>query len=260
MYSVSYDPVEVLAEFAVEHDIEYPLLSDVGSKAIKRLGLLNEITEQQSAQYGVSFKEEYRGVPHPVTFVLDSRGVVVDRLMEESYRVRMTGAALVETLIGAGGVPDDAPQAAVSGQGVAALAWLSDPMYRPWTEQLLHVSISVEDGLHVYGTPIPDGYVPLTVTPAPIDVVRFGEAVFPPARPFRIDGLPEDFHVYEGRLDVTLPWTALENVSDLELSVSVGFQTCDERACYMPAILELTLPVKGADHDIGVPRLPGNLA
>ena len=36
--TISYDPVETLAAFAQQHDITYPMLSDVGSVTIKNFG------------------------------------------------------------------------------------------------------------------------------------------------------------------------------------------------------------------------------
>jgi peroxiredoxin len=44
--AISYDPVEVLAAFASQHTITYPLLSDVGSVVIKRFGILNPVPER----------------------------------------------------------------------------------------------------------------------------------------------------------------------------------------------------------------------
>ena len=39
LFAISYDTVDVLAGFAAQHGIAYPLLADAGSKAIRALGL-----------------------------------------------------------------------------------------------------------------------------------------------------------------------------------------------------------------------------
>ncbi len=41
LYAISYDQPDELAAFANSHDINYPLLSDKGSKLIRQLGILN---------------------------------------------------------------------------------------------------------------------------------------------------------------------------------------------------------------------------
>lgn len=97
---MSYDPVPVLATFAQRWGIAYRLLSDEGSRVIRRLGLHNEHLDAQAAAHGVEVRPHHVGVPYPGTFVLDERGIVVDRQFEQSYRVRPSGAAVVERLLG----------------------------------------------------------------------------------------------------------------------------------------------------------------
>jgi peroxiredoxin len=43
MYAISYDTREQLRNFADQHGIRYPLLSDVGSVVIKQYGILNTL-------------------------------------------------------------------------------------------------------------------------------------------------------------------------------------------------------------------------
>lgn len=57
----------------------------------------------------------------------------------------------------------------------------------------LTVELSIEPGLHVYGTPIPEGYIPLTATVAPLEGLVAGAAELPEPHPFRIEGLDEQF-------------------------------------------------------------------
>lgn len=95
----SYDPVDVLANFAQRHVITYPLLSDEGSKAITSLGLLNRHVAEQHAYYGVAVRDQHHGVPYPGIFVLDENGMVIDKVFEQSYRVRPTAGGVLEDLM-----------------------------------------------------------------------------------------------------------------------------------------------------------------
>ena len=69
--AVSYDSPKVLKTFAQENEIKFPLLSDADSKVIDAFGVRNK-------QYEPGSKKD--GIPHPGTFVIDSRGIVRAKL------------------------------------------------------------------------------------------------------------------------------------------------------------------------------------
>ena len=64
------------------------LLSDADHKTIDAYGLLN----MEAAQRG-------RFLPHPATFVLDTKGVVRWRFIEKDYKVRPTNDMILEALV-----------------------------------------------------------------------------------------------------------------------------------------------------------------
>jgi peroxiredoxin len=138
LFGLSYDPVETLAAFADKRAITFPLLSDEGSRVIRRLGLLNQHVAEQHAFYGVAVRDEHHGVPYPGIFVLDENGVVVEKHFEQSYRVRPTAALVREYALGA---PADVPPdvAAFQSDGVHIHAWTDAPTYRPYQQVRLHV-------------------------------------------------------------------------------------------------------------------------
>ena len=80
---ISYDPVEILAGFSEQFEIDYPLLSDPDSATIKRYGILNTVAEEglgpnrdnpavlaDVEQYVTvtSAAERFLGIPYPGTF------------------------------------------------------------------------------------------------------------------------------------------------------------------------------------------------
>lgn len=81
---ISYDPVKVLADFAERRRIQFPLLSDVGSKTITAYGILN--------------KEGKGGIPYPGTYLLDQQGIVRAKLFNDGYRERHPTAELLEAI------------------------------------------------------------------------------------------------------------------------------------------------------------------
>jgi hypothetical protein len=245
LFAISYDSVEVLEKFSREHGIGYPLLSDGGSHVMRRLGLLNPTVQQDHAFYGIGPNPRHVDLPYPGVFVLDTHGTVTLKRFHESYRVRDTGGSLVSQVLGDSSAPASAET--VDGpDGVRGRAWLDSPTYT-WFQRLrLTVEVSIDDGLHVYGQPAPDGSVPLSLEVEPIAGLEVGEVEGPEPHSMRIDGLEGTFSVYEGtiRLAAPLTFTAPPGGGDHILRVTVRYQACSDTACSLPASAHLPVPVR----------------
>ena len=198
VFAISYDSAAVLGAFAEKYGIRYPLLADEGSVAIRRLGLLNERVAEHHAFYGVPMRDDVYGVPYPGAFVLDERGIVVERRFEDSYRVRETAVGILEAAFGEHQRSARRRGHGRLAMGVVARAYLDSPTYRMMQRLRLTVELQIEPGLHVYGEPIPDGYMPLSVEVAPIDGMEVGALEAPAPTPFEVAGLDERFVVYDG--------------------------------------------------------------
>jgi len=246
LFGLSYDAVETLAGFADKRGITFPLLSDVGSHTISRLGLLNRYVAEQHAFYGVAVRDEHHGIPYPGIFVLDEHGVVVAKHFEQSYRVRPTAALVREYALGA---PAEAPRdgVALQSDGVYIRAWTDAPMYRPYQRVRLHMRLDLAPGTHVFGAPIPDGYVPLRFEVEPLDGLTVGSAALPTAKAFRIDGLDEQFTVYEGSIDALLPMLFTKNLGPTHVNLRVAYQACTSTVCWPPAEMRLDVTLAGLD-------------
>jgi DsbC/DsbD-like thiol-disulfide interchange protein len=109
------------------------------------------------------------------------------------------------------------------------------------------VELTLPPGLHVYGRPIPEGYIPLSVDVAPIDGLETGTANFPVPHPYRVEGLEEEFMVYERGVAVSVPLTFTKEGEAQTLHVTVGYQACSDGGCFAPQTVSLQLPVKSAD-------------
>ena len=87
LVAISYDSVAILKRFAANSAITYPLLSDTGSKTIDAYGIRNK-----------EAPERFSGIPHPSTFILDTKGVIRAKLFLEGYKERHAPEALVQAL------------------------------------------------------------------------------------------------------------------------------------------------------------------
>ena len=241
VYGLSRDTIEVVAAFAEEKGITYPLLVDPTSATIEDLGLLNTTIEEDQAYWGFGFKQErHGGLPYPGTFVLDERGIVVEKHMTRDYKIRPSGALLLEEL----GIDPTAKGAATaSGPGASLAVWTDEDAYFPLQEAALRVRLRVDEGMHVYVPPNPDGYTNVSVNVNSPDGVVLDRKPLPDGNDFRIEGLSERFVVAEGTLNLDVGFRLMEGTGPVEVTVSVNYQACSDTECLIPASLSGTVTI-----------------
>ena len=260
IFAISYDPVPVLADFASRYGIAYDLLSDEGSRVISELGLLNRHVEAQQAFYGKGVSDIHRGIPYPGTFILNRDGTVAAKEFEQSYRHRPSGSYLLDRLGVRPPTATDA-QSRQSAEGVTVTAWVDNPVYRPLQSFVVRVKLELEEGLHIYVPPVPQGFTPLSVEVVGDEMVHGGSADLPPGRPHSVTGLDERFHVVDGQVDLTAPvrlaGSAFEldgrqrnerrPAGDASISVVVRYQACTSTECFPPQAVDLKVDVVEED-------------
>lgn len=251
MLGITYDAQADLKMFAEKHAIDYPLLSDEGSRVIRDLGILDEDLEAHHARFGVQTRAEQHGVAYPMTFVLDENGRVERKIVEEHYRSRYGGRWLLEELTGvrAGEAASGAEAPTAFAGVVSARASLDSSQYFAYQRLGLHLELTIGPGWHVYGPVVPHGYTGLQIE-AKSDPpgVTLGTPRWPETKPFRVEGLDEQFAVYEGTLEVTVPVDFIINRGSgpVHLEVVLHFQACSERECLAPMSLALAMTVPEA--------------
>ena len=129
-------------------------------------------------------------------------------------------------------------------QGTDMSACLSPAMDNGSPRTVLTVDITVAPELHVYGEPIPEGFIPLSITVEPREGLVVGTPVFPPPTPHRMEGLDDLFYIYQGTISISLPLTFMAAADATPLKVQVRYQACGEMGCYMPQTVELHLPLQ----------------
>ena len=82
---VSIDPAGKLNEMREKMGLSFPTLLDPGSETIKRYGIL---------------KPDGDGLPHPTALIIDKKGIVRYKRVDEDYRVRPAARDLIEALGG----------------------------------------------------------------------------------------------------------------------------------------------------------------
>ena len=246
LFAISYDSVEVLADFAGKYGIAFPLLSDEGSKVIRSLGLYNEHLAEQARFYGREPRSDQYGVPYPGIFYLDEHGVVVEKAFEQSYRVRPSSELLVQQAVGRSSAESTVARTAER-DGISVTAAVDAATFRPYEKHQLQVVIDLPPGIHIYSSSVPEGYAPLAISVAAFDGLDLGPIRLPAPRRLHIEGLDEELLVHEGRVEAAAPFNIVPFVESVTLSVTVSYQACTDSVCYPPDSVVLDVPLRGVD-------------
>lgn len=251
--SISYDPVDVLREFADRRGITYPMLSDPVSVIIRAFGLLNEEIEPGARDYGV---------PHPVIFFVDRAGTVIRKCMEEQYYHRRALA----TILADDGEPADLYTVwQVSGEQVAIRALTLQREVYPGNRFALLVEVEPAPGLHVYAPGAGAEYRPLSLHTHSQPYAATDEPVYPAPDGIWTSPLEERVPVYTRparvRVEVLLGTRReLQPVYDaggtLALTGILSFQACSETACWPPQDVPVTWALTLLPPDLERPPEP----
>ncbi len=229
----------------------YDLLSDVDSEVILRFGILNTLISPDDPEQGRAGRGFY-GVPFPGVYVTDEQGVVTEKFFHRHYGTRASAGTIRDSALGEILARHETPVVELGSDQVRISTFVSDPSMQFETESTIHVRFELEDGLHMYGQPLPDGYIASEVTIPETPGLRVGTPRYPPTHPREFPQLGVTLPVYEGVVDVAIPVTPNVEVyhrtnpdrpDTVEVPISVLYQVCSETICYTPRTEELTLAV-----------------
>ena len=245
--SISYDPVDVLREFADRRGITYPMLSDPNSAIIRAFGLFNQEIQPGTRDYGI---------PHPAIFFVDRAGIVIRKYMEERYYHRRTLA----TILADDGEPADLQTVwQVSAEQVAIRALTLQREVYPGNRFALMVEVDPSPGVHVYAPGAGADYRPLTLQVQSQPYWVADEPVYPQPDGTWTSPLEESVPVYT-RLTRVRVGVALGTRQELKPVYEAGgtlavtgilsFQACSESVCWPPQDVALTWPLTMLPPDL----------
>jgi hypothetical protein len=241
LVAISYDTPETLKAFTASRGISFPLLSDAGSAIIKRYGLFNATVDPKSRTYGI---------PHPGTFIVDRKGVVVSRFFEDAYQERYTTGAMLSGLSGAASMTASTAHLSMS-------ASISDTVAAPGERLSIAVNISPARGMHVYA-PGQHAYQVVKLELDPRPWLKVHATTYPASEIYHFTPLDERVAVFMKpfrlRRDVTLlatpeAQTMLAGMTTATISGALEYQACDDKVCFNPARVPVSFTVTVAPLD-----------
>lgn len=241
VFAISPDSQDILRKFAQKYEITYPLLSDEGSQVIRAFGILNTNIPEDHERYGV---------PYPGVYAVGQDGLVVDKSFIANHRIRESVNDLLHESFRVADLERGAAQV-VTTPHLTARAYFTSPTIRKGQLTTLTVEISLADGLHVYGRPLPDGYIPVELTLDENEALSLSQVVYPAPDGAEVEALGERLPVYTGRLAIRARCLgeSKDGAGKIQVAARLRYQACDDRECFLPESLTFVLPLDFLPHD-----------
>lgn len=240
---ITYDSVEVLADFGRRRQVTLPLLSDKGSAVIRRYGILNTTVDP---------KNENFGYPFPGTFMLDTRGVVTSRFFEQAFQERSTVSSVLVRL----GNQIALPATTVKSPQMTITSYVTDQTVAPGTRFSVVLDVTPGPKMHVYAPGVTGGYRPIGLTLELPPGLRASTAQYPPSEEYVFEPLNERVQVYQKPFrivqDVVVDSTPAGVAAlgkQLALKGTLRYQACDDSICFNPQTVPLTWTVAVRELD-----------
>lgn len=241
--ALSYDEVDALADYAQEHGVTFPLLSDPDHEIIERFGILNTLVEVDD--------HPWYGIPFPGTYVVDGDGTITAKFFENNLFLRASSDQLLRSALGEEIELEPLPERPT--EVLVDVAVGDDPVGVGVLHDLI-VRFAVPEGLHLYGDPVPDGMVATSVDFDEDEGLVVRPAEFPATTEHTLAGTGEVLHIFEGDVTIRVPIThngrSLQWRDDGSTFVTVAgtvrWQACDDDVCHLPQAhrFELELPAR----------------
>ena len=115
----------------------------------------------------------------------------------------------------------------------------------------LTVEIELADGLHIYGRPLPEGYIPVDLSLGECDEVELEDVHFPDAKPLRFEVIDETLPAYQGTVVIKATCRAQNTAQEGHFTVPVRlhYQACDDEQCYLPETVTIEIPMNFLSHN-----------
>ena len=243
---ITYDSVEILANFDKRQHITIPTLADPKSEIIRAFGILNTHVPADHMAFGV---------PFPGTFIVDQNGVVKSKYFEDSYRDRVSAPTILLREFGSAA---GTRETAVRTNHLEMKYHSTRDTVRPNLRFTLVADFQLQPKMHVYA-PSVQGYIPIRFEIEPSPYFTVHETEYPPAEDLYLPAINETVAVFQGSYQVRQDITMLGNdvlepvlKGDHEIKIRgrLRYQACDDKICYLPQTvpLEWTLQLDPLDR------------
>lgn len=231
VFSISYDSVAILADFAERKNITFPLLADPQSEVIRAFGILRKNwVPKDPSWYGAALA---------VTFIVDRNGIVRSKYFAEDPLERYSTPTV---LLREFGSVAGTRETSVKMDQLELKYYSTTDVVRASLHVTLVAGFDLKPKMHVYAPQV-QHYIPLQITLDPSPYYAALAAEYPEPEILYLAPIQETVPVYRGKFrvsqDITIAGvTALEPVLAGNQKISIRgqlrYQVCDDKICYLP--------------------------
>ena len=227
------------------------MLSDPDSEIIRRIGILNTLIDPDD--------HPWYGIPFPGSYVLDADGVVTHKFFEDRLHFRVSADQLLRAATGQQLNLPVAPTGSAAPTDVMVDIFLDGDDLRSGIVRDLVVRLTIPEGQHLYGPPVPEGLVATTVEIDEQPGLLVRDAVFPPTSSLTL-ATGETLNIFENTHDgnavvVRIPiaqlsrrLTTLDDGAVVQrITGTVRWQACDDDTCGLPQTESFSVEIPAAD-------------
>jgi peroxiredoxin len=232
--AISYDSSEILQDFAKKKKLNFPLLSDTGSKIIRDFNILDTSVLPGSAAYGV---------PYHGSYVVNEVGVVVSKFFEPTFE-HSSGIVLTRLF----GSPLNTHEKFVKHDHLDLRYYASSNRVAAGDQLTLTIEVLLHDKVHVYAPGAKDYFSIVwelestaAFSGAPVD--------YPSPQIIALPSIQEKVPIYQGSFRITRSITLhaepreihriIDSQGNLVIKGILRFQACDNTMCYVPRKVSL---------------------
>jgi len=208
------------------------MLSDKGSAVIRRYGIFNTNIPPTHVFYGIPFPGEYLVAPD---------GRVRDKVFLPSFQDRATAS---EVLLKDFGTDAGGDAVEVKSDETSARIRLSDSTAFSGQELAVAADFAIQPGWHIYGQPLPKGYVPTAISFENAMVAQ-QSFDFPKPTPIKFVALGETLPAYTGDFKAIGKVLLREKLpaGEHQLAGKLKFQECNDQICKLPQTVGFEIPL-----------------
>jgi DsbC/DsbD-like thiol-disulfide interchange protein len=207
---------------------------------IREFGILNT---------NIPEEHDWYGIPFPGTYMVDENGKVFDKTFFADHAVRESVNDMLQESFRITDAERGEMQTVESAH-LSAKAYFASPTVRGAQRIVLTVEIELKKGMHVYGQPLPDGYIPIELSLVDAETLKLLEVEYPEPQEIRFDAIDETLPAYKGRLEIKAHCRGTANAQETRrVQARLRYQACDDKECYLPQTISFDLPIQVLPHD-----------
>jgi hypothetical protein len=123
---------------------------------------------------------------------------------------------------------------------------VSETFLAPGQKGIVIIRVMVEEGYHIQANKVTnESLIPVSLEVTPNRLFTINKALFPPYKPFRLEGAEDELNVFDSIFIIQLPVKATINIQEgrYALKARISYQACNEKTCLFPRKIDFEFAI-----------------